>query len=538
MSELLQQLTRSCFSDGDVLQAAREQTALWQKWLLPVKEDAPVGEDPGYHDDFLLMRDEMNKLSGADTALICTLAESLILTQAKDLRIVTYYIWARLHRDGERGLAEGLALLAGLVERFGTALLPSRPSSRKLVLEWLAGDKILDSLARFPEVAKADFSRIVAALNLLSVSFAAWTEDQQPPSLMPLIHALESRLAQSGGMNAVVPQNSAALSPPVASSLIDSPSLQVIHSGRDLLDQAKTLSRYLNEQPRGWLAAHRLMKTLRWDTVHELPPDVDGKTRLSPPRTEARNQLKRLYTQQNWTELLEQADRMFGEGVCHFWLDIQWYLHQALGKAGPPWDRWTSVVRQDLALLLERLAGLEQLAWSDGSPFADDVTRNWIAQQVIPRDEGAWLAGGAALSGESSHDDLLALEPEAQERADSEGVDTALGWLQSRPGIVTARQHLQLRLLMARIAEQYGKTEMALLLLDELDGSSQGLTLAQWEPELIFEIKARQLKLLRLRAYRYADKALLARKMETLLGTLVAIDPARAAVLCDSQHKD
>lgn len=162
MSELLQQLTRSCFSDGDVLQAAREQTALWQKWLLPVKEDAPVGEDPGYHDDFLLMRDEMNKLSGADTALICTLAESLILTQAKDLRIVTYYIWARLHRDGERGLAEGLALLAGLVERFGTALLPSRPSSRKLVLEWLAGDKILDSLARFPEVAKADFSRIVS----------------------------------------------------------------------------------------------------------------------------------------------------------------------------------------------------------------------------------------------------------------------------------------------------------------------------------------------------------------------------------------
>jgi type VI secretion system protein VasJ len=63
MSELLQQLTRSCFSDGDVLQAAREQAALWQKWLLPVRDDAPVGEDPGYHDDFLLMRDEMNKLS-------------------------------------------------------------------------------------------------------------------------------------------------------------------------------------------------------------------------------------------------------------------------------------------------------------------------------------------------------------------------------------------------------------------------------------------------------------------------------------------
>lgn len=76
-----------------------------------------------------------------------------------------------------------------------------------------------------------------------------------------------------------------------------------------------------------------------------------------PPRTESRNQLKRLYAQQNWTELLEQADLMFSTGVSHFWLDIQWYLHQALAKAGAPWDRWTAVIRQDLALLLERLPG-------------------------------------------------------------------------------------------------------------------------------------------------------------------------------------
>ncbi|EFO4411403.1 type VI secretion system protein TssA, partial [Escherichia coli] len=119
-----------------------------------------------------------------------------------------------------------------------------------------------------------------------------------------------------------------------ASSPVDAPQVQTITSGRDLLDQAKVLARYLNEQPQGWLSAHRLMKTLRWDTVHELPPDVDGKTRLAPPRTESRNQLKRLYAQQNWTELLEQADLMFSTGVSHFWLDIQWYLHQALTKAG------------------------------------------------------------------------------------------------------------------------------------------------------------------------------------------------------------
>lgn len=538
MSELLQQLTRGCFTNRDVIAVAREQAALWQTWLLPVVEKAPVGEDPGYHDDFLLIRDEMNKLSGANTGLICQLAESLLLTQAKDVRIATYYIWARLHRDGERGLAEGLALLAGLVERFGTKLLPSRPASRKLALEWLSGEKILDSLARYPEVAKDDFANIVAALNLLTASFTEWPEEQQPPSLMPLVIALESRLAQSGGMNAVVPQNSAAASVVVPSSTAGAPLVGTINSGRDLLDQAKALARYLNEQPQGWLSAHRLMKTLRWDTVHELPPDVDGKTRLAPPRTESRNQLKRLYAQQNWTELLEQADLMFSAGVNHFWLDIQWYLHQALGKAGAPWDKWTAVIRQDLALLLERLPGLEDLAWDDGTPFADDVTRNWITQQVLQREDSAWLTGAPATPTEDSGVDVLALEPEAQAMADSNGVEAALGWIQSRPGIVTARQRLLLRLLMARIAEQYGKNEMALLLLEELDVTSQGLTLAQWEPELLFEVKTRQLKLLRLRAHRHADKVALGRKMETLLSTLVAMDPARAAILCDTQHKD
>ena len=335
-------------------------------------------------------------------------------------------------------------------------------------------------------------------------------------------------------MSAVVPQNSAATASPPTNSL----QIQSISSGRDLLDQAKALARYLNAQPQGWLAAHRLMKTLRWDTVHELPPDVDGRTRLAPPRSESRTQLKRLYSQQNWTELLEQADLMFSAGVNHFWFDIQWYLYQALGKAGAPWDKWTAIIRQDLMLLLERLPGLESLAWNDGTPFADEVTRSWITRQVLPQDEGNWLSRTPTAPVEEPDNDVLALEPEALALADREGVDAALGWLQSRAGIVTARQRLLLRLLMARIAEQYGKSEMALLLLEELHGAAQGLTLTQWEPELIFEVTARQLKLLRLRAHRYADKAHLARKMENLLAALVAMDPARAAVLCDTQYKD
>ena len=74
---------------------------------------------------------------------------------------------------------------------------------------------------------------------------------------------------------------------------------------------------------------------------------------------------------------------------------------------------------------------------------------------------------------------------------------------------------------------------MALLLLEELDTAAQGITLTQWEPELLFEVHARHLKLLRLKAGRSeADKARLTPVMDQLLAGLIAVDPARAAVLC------
>lgn len=102
-----------------------------------------------------------------------------------------------------------------------------------------------------------------------------------------------------------------------------------------------------------------------------------------------------------------------------------------------------------------------------------------------------------------------------------------------RPGIDTGRQRWLLHLLMARVAEHYGKSDLALHLLGDLDSTAQRQALAEWEPQLSFEVKARLLKLLRLKAQRNdADKTTLSRRMDALLAALVAIDPVRAAVLC------
>lgn len=211
---------------------------------------------------------------------------------------------------------------------------------------------------------------------------------------------------------------------------------------------------------------------------------------------------------------------------------MQWYIHQALVKAGAPYETWADIIKQDLNGLLTRLPGLEGLAFDDGTPFADEVTLNWINQQVMTS-SGNWGNEPSASATTAGDDDILQLEPEALAQADSGGVEAALNWLQNRPGTRTPRHLWLLRLLMARVAEQYGKNDMALHLLGELDNNGSTLTLTQWEPELLFEVKARRLKLLRMKASRAdTDKSRLHGDMEYLLAGLIALDPARAAVLC------
>ncbi len=477
------------------------------------------------------MREEINKLSGTDTALLCELAQKCLCECAKDIRVVTWYVQARLSRDGEKGLSEGLLLLAAMLTRYGQACHPRRPTARKAALEWLNSAKVIDALLLWPEVDSNDAGLTAGAISLLESTVADWPEAEKP-SFAGLCTALENRLARSGGMEALVPQNSSAREHGRESAHPDSPQLSAVKSGRDLFDQTRLLSRWLSEQPQGWQASHRLIKTVRWDTVDLIPPlDSRGRTRLIPPKPEYRAQLKRLYLQKNWTELVEQASQMFCEGVNHFLLDLQWYLWQGLSHASQPWDTWADSVLFDLRLLLKRLPGLEGLAWNDGTPFADEVTTASIAEKV--NEEGLLYGDEPATVVNSQADDVLLLESEAMEKGDAEGPEAALAWLQSRPGMDTPRHRWLIRLLMARVAEQYGRNDMALHLLGELTTSAPQLTLEEWEPALLFEVQARRLKLLRLKAGRSeSDKARLMSEIDTLLAGLIAIDPARAMVLC------
>ncbi len=123
--------------------------------------------------------------------------------------------------------------------------------------------------------------------------------------------------------------------------------------------------------------AGRSSSDVRWDTLTELPPLVPP--RLLPPSLRVKPILSGCIY--GWSELLEHTDTLLAQGVNHLWLDVQWYVWQALLKLDAD-SVQADILCRDMKGLLARLPGLETTAFNDGTPFADEVTLNWLNERV------------------------------------------------------------------------------------------------------------------------------------------------------------
>ncbi|MDR5735833.1 type VI secretion system protein TssA [Caballeronia sp. LZ025] len=526
-------LLKALFGTREPSDLARAAQAQWDDWLRPIRADAPTGDDPGYDDDFQAIKEEVAKLSNVDDALIIESSERLLKRRAKDVRIAVYYVYGRMRRDGAEGVASGFELLASLVDRFDDTLLPARAASRRAAFEWLCGSTFADRLDNVQGLTGDLLERTLSALALIDERVVTWPEAERP-ALAALFRRFEGRVespqAEQGASSSDAPISASSASLPAASE---------VTSTRELLDRARQMAQFLREQPQGYLAAYRLMRCVRWDTLTEAPPfEAGGKTRLLAPRTELRANLKRLLLQKQWPELLERVESAFAEGANHFWLDLQYYAFVAQEQAGGEYAQVRETAATDCALMLERLPGLEHLLFSDGSPFADDATLEWIARYATVRDlERGEVA--APVSVPAAGTDWAETEAQANDLASQQGLDAALAWLQRLPRQDDAttisggeRERFVRQFVMARVCERAERPDTAVHLLTLLDADALRYQLARWEPSLAFEVKQHLLRILKIRLNRKdADRAAIGTRIDALIGDLTAIDPARAVAL-------
>jgi type VI secretion system protein VasJ len=531
-------LLNALFGTRAPSELARSAQPKWDAWLQPIIElhagdvatlAAQVGEDPGYDDGFLAIKEQVAKLSDIDDTLIIDTAERLLKHTAKDVRVAVYYLYGRMRRDGAEGVASGFELLSAMIDRFGTDLLPTRVETRKAALEWLAGATFADRLDRVQGLAGEVLERALSAVALITESTSTWPDNARP-QLSALYRRFEGRVESPKATDHSALMASAAVNPAHSALSLQAPT--AVSSSRDLLDRARQMAAFLRDEPQGYFAAYRLMRCIRWDTLTEVPPcDPDSRTRLVPPRAELRVQLKRAFVQKQWLELLDKVELAFAEGANHFWIDLQYYASIAQEQAGENYAPVRDLAATDCALMLERLPGLHLLSFSDGTPFADDTTLEWIARHEGTRNmEHADSVPQSAMR--SANTDWAETETKAMELATQQGLDTAFQWLQNLPAQDGERDRFVRQMVMARVAERADRADTAMHLLATLDTSAHRFELPAWEPSLAFEAKQHLMRLLKVRMNRKdADRPALAQRIDTLIGELTAIDAARAVAL-------
>lgn len=457
----------------------------------PIAADNFAGEDCRYSLEFERLESACQDTQAlhrdlkTDWAATAEQATAFLQQQSKDLRVVVWLTWALQQTQGWAGLQAGLALLERLVDVHWGALHPRKDRTRAAACSWLCGrlDGLFDSATLNGLEASwlKVFSTQLARLELLLQPRLG----DQAPLLLPLVRRLDEqqrRQAQNVSPPAAVP-------PPTVSTHTAQPLPQgPVESDKD----AHRLLRQVQEAARGlsswWLRqrvgdprALRLNRALLWSGIDSLPThDAQGITGLRGLPADRLTFFQERQAAGDAATLLGELEISLARAP--FWLDGQRLAWECLTSLAA--ETSCREIEWPLILLLERLPGLEALAFHDGQPFADAQTRLWLAglsSRTAPQH-------ATALADESSQEAWTTALAEALVELRSSGLKTAIRRLQQgRLNAQGERQRLLWDLASVKLLLQARQFELAHFQLAALD-AEHGDLLARWEPQLALEI--------------------------------------------------
>ena len=474
----------------------------WQEWLEPVSDDHPCGEDVAYTDDFEAIKIELAKLSGMDYRLILDASERLLKRESKDVRVATYYIFASLRDRGLAGFSDGLEILCGLLQKFDQSLWPKKPVQKRNALNWLSGERVLDTLKNVGLSDSTELKRTLSALMSLQHYFEGW-EEAVRPSLFPLLQYFEessvrfasSPTSSNQNQEAVSPVEQAATPQIHQESRGSSESLTVtkVNSSKALLDQVRINAAYLREQDDGYWSANKMIRAVRWGGLNGIPPHQNGQTRLKAPRADLLANLNRLVQEQQWRDLLDKVEAAFLEGANHYWLDLQYYAWQGQQALGGLNFSQVDSSLFELKSFLTRCEGLTGLSFDNGFPFVSADTLKWLEQKVMSstrKQTNSQAIQKAALEPSSQEENQESYWQQALLKTQEHGLDAAFAWLETLPEWQTGSGQVKKWVMMARLAVSAQKEEWAVKLLEQASKQMQVLTVKEWDRHFTFEVYA------------------------------------------------
>jgi type VI secretion system protein VasJ len=507
----------------------------------PIQQDQPAGSDVRYEPEFEQLQAEIDKLSvpsasgGTDWKKVSDLAAAILAKKSKDLLVASYLAVSQVHMRQIDGLADGLTVIHNLIATYWDNMFPpkKRMRGRLGAVEWwiekteaaLAGVKGEPVAAEKLEVIQTTLSQIDTLLN---------EHLPEPPLLRPIQRALElipsvsekepeQPAAQEQGIRRGVPKVA-----PAAAALETLATVQDAQKGiASGMQKIRQAAAFLLENDSANAMAYRYRRIAAWSAVFALPPGSNGQTQIPPPAPQIHEQLLDFKENGNWNALIMAGEERLSQFI--FWLDLNRFVAEALVSVRDSHGNAHDVVCQETAFFVHRLPGLVNMTFSDGTPFADPETRQWLKGIALGTGSltGAAVLGAATREGAEENDRMAHTLVEVQALAKKKKLLEAVQLLQAElKNCISQQQALRWRLALCRMLIGSKRMDMAVPHLELILKDIETYRLETWDPRLALE----GLKLV-WTGYNSLAGNEAKGKAEAVLSQIAKLDPAEALKL-------
>lgn len=224
--------------------------------------------------------------------------------------------------------------------------------------------------------------------------------------------------------------------------------------------------------------AYRVARAGLWVEVNQAPPGENGATMIPSPASSYKDTLEGLANAGDFAGLINAAEEIMIEAPL--WLDPHRYVALALGNLGH--DAARTAVLREVGVLLSRAPSLPDLTFNDGTPIADQATKDWIESDVKPI---LGSGGGGGGGGGPRVSPLEAKMTEARAMVANGALPDAVALVvKASAAAQTPVERLRGKLAVAQLCLQGEQFLVARAQLEGLDKMVERHRLWEWEPVL------------------------------------------------------
>ncbi len=511
--------------------------------ITPISDEAPAGKDVRYEVSFESLSSEIAKLGSpsASEAIdwnnVIVLAAGILEKESKHLQVASYLCYALVKTRGMEGFCQGVSMLRTLVENFWDTMFPpkKRMKGRRGIIVWWE-ERVSEFIGTTDAVTweKKKRDALIADLTALDAFLADNMEDA--PLLRPLINRIKSAVlekeekppapeaARARAGDAPTPAAASATSAPRATAAPsaapaidgDADAAVILKQGLDYLGKvAGSLRKLNNYDP----VPYRLNRIVAWTPLTDLPTATGGKTLIPPPDSQIIESIQGLAANGQWEGLVDTCESQVREHL--FWLDMSRYVADGMAQLGHA--RVSEIIGLEVSQFAARMNGIESLSFSDGTPFADFETQEWL-KQIAPSCSPADGGGASADAVKQKIGEKMA---EATSLVKEKKMDAALGMLMEPiTAAPSEREKFLWKLAVCRLLINAKQIRIASSYIDDILAAIETYNLEKWEPDYAIEAFSMALTGLRLqKTDQHEDK------IQSIIGKVSILDPVTALKL-------